>query len=278
MTIKLYIDTNIFLDFYQSANDRFVVFTELDSRASEIIITEQTINEFYRNRSLRLSELAKKIQTSASPRIHYTSVVRELPEFKVWQKAHDDGETAAKKMANTLLDWVKHSDNDLVLKEFENLVKKSNIFPISTLAIEQAKLRKLLGNPPTSPDKHTIGDELIWEILKENVVDDLIVVSRDQTFIRNEAILAAEFSKSKSRTLICITESLSKSLELLGKPSKPIEDAEKEMAMDILLERVLSHVNACPKCGTKMEQTGLEGADVPDICWTYCPSCGHEEF
>ena len=37
-----------------------------------------------------------------------------------------------------------------------------------------ANNRKLLGNPPTSPDKHTIGDEIIWEMILENIKDDYI--------------------------------------------------------------------------------------------------------
>lgn len=44
---------------------------------------------------------------------------------------------------------------------FNILVTKSTLYSTTNSNIEKAKLRKLLGNPPTSSDKHTIGDELI---------------------------------------------------------------------------------------------------------------------
>jgi hypothetical protein len=39
----------------------------------------------------------------------------------------------------------------------------------------------LLGNPPSSPDKITIGDEVIWELLLAKLREDLIVVTGDGT-------------------------------------------------------------------------------------------------
>ncbi|MBC8726753.1 hypothetical protein F6X37_36380, partial [Paraburkholderia sp. 31.1] len=47
----------------------------------------------------------------------------------------------------------------------------------------------MLGKPPTSPGKDTIGDELIWETLVACVKDDLIIVSGDKTFSNNIPVL-----------------------------------------------------------------------------------------
>jgi predicted nucleic acid-binding protein len=48
---RIYIDTNVFLDFYQSATDRMAVFQQLFERVDCIILPEQTVKEFRRNRA-----------------------------------------------------------------------------------------------------------------------------------------------------------------------------------------------------------------------------------
>jgi hypothetical protein len=62
MTV-LYIDINMFIDFYQSVTDRLKVFGELTQRADKVILPEQTIREFRRNRIYCLARLAKNIET-----------------------------------------------------------------------------------------------------------------------------------------------------------------------------------------------------------------------
>jgi len=49
--IQVYIDTNVFLDFYQSATDRMAIFHELLDRPDCIVVPEQTVREVRRNRS-----------------------------------------------------------------------------------------------------------------------------------------------------------------------------------------------------------------------------------
>jgi hypothetical protein len=83
---KIYIDTNVFPDFYQAGNDRLKVFAELVERADSIILTEQTLREFRRNRSKRLSAQAKMLEDRFIVANHTTSVVQELPQFSDWQK------------------------------------------------------------------------------------------------------------------------------------------------------------------------------------------------
>jgi rRNA-processing protein FCF1 len=72
---QVYIDTNVFLDFYQAATDRIAVFAEIVGRATRIVMPEQSIVEFYRNRAGRLAELARKIADAPPPSL-FTSWAR----------------------------------------------------------------------------------------------------------------------------------------------------------------------------------------------------------
>jgi rRNA-processing protein FCF1 len=61
---KIYIDTNIFIDFYQSSSDPVGVVDTIAEYASHLVIPEQTVNEFHRNRIGVLHELAKNFSKS----------------------------------------------------------------------------------------------------------------------------------------------------------------------------------------------------------------------
>ena len=105
------------------------------------------------------------------------------------------------------------------------------ILETSDKLVDKAFRRKLLGNPPNSPNKHTIGDELIWELLLANMKEDLIVVTGDRTFLENRALLQGEFSSKTGKTLREITEEFSSALKAAGKtPSDKLINVEKQIA------------------------------------------------
>ena len=234
---RIYIDTNVFLDFYQSANDRMGIFHELLERVESIVVPEQTLREFRRNRAARLTQLAGQIEKGANINIHTTAIVQEMPEFKLWMKARDEAKRQVHAIASQLRTWARDEASDPVHQEFVKLYMLGTTMSTPPDALNKAQTRKLLGEPPTSPDKHTVGDEIIWETLLALCNDDLIVVSRDHTFLDNESILRSEFNIQGGRKLVRITDSLGEALKLVGKPSPPIEKAEKEEAQREAAER-----------------------------------------
>jgi hypothetical protein len=261
----IYIDTNIFLDFYQTAKDRLAVFSEIEKRADLLILPDQTKNEFYRNRIARLLDLQRNIIAN-EPKPFMTAVVRELIEFSEWTKARTDVRRHAKAIKARLDSWIQDDSSDPVCVAFSRLAAAAKRLPITDEAVRWAFKRKLLGDPPTSRDRHSVGDELIWELLLESCKEDLIIVSRDQTFLDNVSLLKREFERGNSRKLLLITPSLNDALKQIGTPSETIEIAEKALP------------EACPKCGGEMEETGYEGSDGDEAWWMYCKRCGHEEF
>nr|WP_255424878.1 PIN domain-containing protein [Corallococcus sp. CA053C] len=228
---RVYVDTNIFMDFYQSANDRLGVFEELRGRADKLITTEQTIAEFERNRAQRLSSLIDTFGKSIKIQPHTTSVIKALEEWPLLIKKRDEFQNHAASIQSRLASFLADPSADPVYTKFLDLVKTEGVQTISTtdVLITRAHRRKLLGNPPSSPDKHTIGDELIWESLMEGCGEDLIIVSRDGTFTAHEAFLRDEYAKRTGKKLLGVVKTLALALELIGAGSELIEEEEYEL-------------------------------------------------
>lgn len=278
---KIYIDTNIFLDFYQSTKDRISVFQEIEKHSKSIVLTEQTVSEFRRNKNARLNELSRNIKKTSSVTVHTTALVQSLPEYKAWCEAKRNAEKLAQAVSTKLVSWTQDEASDPVNLAFEKLVKESTLFRTSPAAIEKAKTRKLLGEPPTSPDKHTIGDELIWESILESCREDLIIVSRDKTFIDNVELLKVGYKSSTGAELLSITSKLGDAFELVGVPSETIDKADREVEEVNVGERYpfpLTLSTKCPKCGGELEETGYEGGDGDSAWWVFCTRCGSDYF
>lgn len=273
----VYIDTNVFLDFYQSATDRLVVFEEILARSSNVLLTEQTVDEFHRNRVARLTQLAEVIEKSAQQQIFTTAVVRALPGFQPWRKARDASREAALEIVKELRSWTVDPTADVVLAAFNKLVAAAITVPTDSGLIERARTRKLLGQPPTTPDKHTIGDELIWEAVIQGATDDVVVVSRDKSFLDNQALLAAEFEVRTKRKLLLVTASLTAALEKVGKASEKIKAAEEAMPKPVS-GKPFPFDMQCPSCGGNLDETGYEGSDGDSFWWLFCTACGKEYF
>jgi len=123
--------------------------------------------------------------------------------------------------------------DDPVLDAYEDLIKTSPPIPTKENLIAKAEVRKILGNPPTSPDRHSVCDELLWEELIDFCNEDLIIVSNDKTFTENKKILRDEFSKAHPGKNLEIVKSVSEALKILGKVSERLEATEAEMVFNI---------------------------------------------
>jgi predicted nucleic acid-binding protein/uncharacterized protein with PIN domain len=273
----IYIDTNVFLDFYQASTDRLAVFEDILKRSKSVLLTQQTVNEFRRNRIARLTTLADHIKKGPHPQLYTTAVVQALPGFEEWVKARDAAKKAAHEIANELISWVMKEESDPVLAAFEKLVRSAKVIAFDDPLIERARRRKLLGQPPTSPDKHTIGDELIWESLLTWKDDDLVVVTRDKSFLDNRAILKGEYESATGKRLIELTESLAAGLKATGQKAEKIEEAEKKLPRSFDDEPFPAN-GKCLRCNGELEESGYEGSDGDEAWWLFCTKCGHEYF
>src|SRR5262249_41383177 len=120
---------------------------------------------------------------------------------------------------------------DPVAQKFLALVADPAVvkLPLSDQAIRLAQRRKLLGNPPCSPDKHSVGDEVIWELLIGSLKEDLIIVTKDHTFHDNLSLLREEYQHRTGHRLLLVTEKFSEALKTIGQaPTKELIEVEKK--------------------------------------------------
>lgn len=228
--MKILIDTNIFLDFYRTNSHPVNIFNALKENISSIIITEQIILEFERSRENILSNVKQKFQQESNIEDFSSSYLQNLEEFKDLIKVQKNYRQIQKSI---LAKFNKIIDDPLLdpiynyFTEFVNLAVKNNlILPTTDEIISKAEKRKKIGNPPVS-DKYSIGDEINWEIVLENVVDDLILVGRDNTFTKNLNFLKKDFHKRTGKIIVNVTKSITESLELAGiTPSNEVKIEE----------------------------------------------------
>lgn len=234
---KLFVDTNIYLDFYRSANDRLSLFEELKKLGNTLIISEQGYKEFQRNRAMQLTKLASEIERTTSISIYSTAMIQDMAEYKeasqLQSKIREIGK-GLKKRIEVMLDG-----SDPVLEAYKDLIQISTFIETKEELIAKAKVRKILGNPPTSPDRHSIGDELLWEEIINCCDENLVIVSKDKTFTENKKVLMDEFSNVHPQKNLAIVKTVSEALKILGKSSDRLEATEAEM---IFNTKILSKI------------------------------------
>ncbi len=284
---KIYPDTNRFVDFYQAASEKLNVFDQLQAYKEHLVLTEQTIVEFRRNRVSTLKWLSsqfKKTMDIAAP--YTTAVLLALPEHDELTKLRKAYQDKGKEITKHLETMIEDEKKDPVTKKFLALVTDHKVerLPLTDDAIKLAQMRKLLGNPPCSPDKHTIGDEVIWELLIKHAKDDLIIVTKDHTFHDNIEMLKDEYKKKTKHKLLLVTDTFSAALKAIGEhPTNELIEVEKkeEQLLSDQLKRSLTmreivgmyEWEKCPICGKKGSVNGYEGADGDEAAWFICAHC-----
>ncbi len=246
---KVFIDTNIFLGLYESNEDTLEIFKDIEKLESKLVFSRQVYDEFLRNRDQILRKLRHDIKTVNKIGMHSTSLIKSVTEYEQLKKIKVDFNTINQLLIQNVEEMTVDSSKDPIFSQFIRLYNSTSVMRIekSETLIQRAFFRKLAGNPPISSKKDTIGDEIIWESLLEHITDDLILISRDNTYKKYSTFLINEY-RNKTGKSLSITETLSEALKCVGEePSDKLVQFEEEQkksiysvasAMDDTLERL----------------------------------------
>ena len=181
MRINLFIDSNIFLDFYRYATDdlkeleKLVVL--LNSDKVVLHLPQQVINEVKRNRENVISE-SKKSFDEMKITGKYPAIYKNYEEYeKIIGLSGAINETRQELSSKVLSDIKTRSlKADRVIDELFNNARK---YSCEKAFIVKAEERQSLGNPPGNND--SLCDSLIWECLLSGVKGnvDLYFISGD---------------------------------------------------------------------------------------------------
>lgn len=228
---KIFIDTNIFLDFYRyNKNDNISNLKDEFKKYFEYFInTKQSYDEFFRNREKTINEFIDTLKSQINP-LYDGNFLSSLNGFEDYYENMKLANKSIKCMIDKCSELIFDFEKDPVYSLY--LLFCHNTYDRTRDIIDRAIKRKYIGNPPTS-NKSTCCDEIIWESILENCHDDLIIVTRDKTFNENYNFLKNEYNEKNGKKLL-IVELISDAIRLLGDdPSNNLETIEK----NILLEK-----------------------------------------
>ena len=182
--MKLFIDANVFLSFYEFTNEDIAELRKLVLLIEEekvgLLLPQQVVNEVRRRRAGTISDSFKKFRQSKIS-LPFPSYCKEYRNYDAMQHHLGKLEELHRK---TTEDMRQDIDNqrlpaDLLIKDlFSRATKIDNTLEL----IECARQRVELGNPPGK--KGSTGDAMIWESLLAKTPDeeDIYIVSDDADF------------------------------------------------------------------------------------------------
>lgn len=216
------IDTNLFLELYESDEDPGEIVADLGALAEHLVFPDIIADEFLRNRSRILDRIADDLRKREAGEIRLPFIIRGYLNGVSLQRAAEEYNQAIGAIYGDIEDMIKDPAVDPVAGAFTALVTNPavRIFRRTDELITRAHRRKLLGNPPKSAGTDTIGDELIWEALLSNLEEDLIFITRDRTYRSHAAYLLREYREMTGGALT-ITDRISDALALVGRPPSP---------------------------------------------------------
>ncbi len=234
----IFIDTNIFLDFYRirSSNISMKYLEQIENHLDLIITSSQVEMEFKKNRQSVILESIIEINKIGTTTGNIPAILSDLKVVEMIAKSRKEIKQRQKKLKDKIEKILKNPKyNDPVYKSLQKLfLHKSDIilnrenktrFTIRNLA----KKRFILGYPPRKKSDNSIGDVVNWEwIIKcaQDTGKHIILVTRDSDFgctynkepYLNDWLLQ-EFKQRVSRKRkIILTDKLSKAFQIVKIP------------------------------------------------------------
>lgn len=245
----LFIDTNIFLDFYRvrSREAGLSILKHIDDNHAHLIMTSQVEMEFQKNRQTVILEAHRGIKPSDGG-LAIPSILAESKQSRALRRTQkgiqDLSIKLRKRLANVLTDPgtydpVYRTVHRLALADVPTNLNREN-----KLRYEIRKLawkRFVLGYPPRKRGDTSIGDAINWEWIVRCALDtgfNIVIVSRDsdygEAFDAKPALndwLAQEFKDRVSRKRkLSLTDRLSEGLKAASiKVTKAEEQGEEDL-------------------------------------------------
>ncbi|ABN57268.1 MULTISPECIES: PIN domain-containing protein [Methanoculleus] len=216
------IDTNLFLELYESGEDPEEIVADVGALAEHLVVPDIIIDEFLRNRSRVLDRIADDVRRQEAGEIRLPSIIRGYPNAASLQRAAEGYDRAIGALCGDIESMIASPAADPVARAFNALSGDPAVRVLRRTdeLVTRAHRRKLLGNPPKSVGTDTIGDELIWETLLASIEEDLIFITRDRTYRNHTAYLVREYRERTGNTLT-ITDRISDALKLVPRPPSP---------------------------------------------------------
>lgn len=256
MTKLVFIDTNIYLDFYriESREAGLGILDKIKQHRDIIITGDQIAMEFKKNRQKVIFEVYKNMKGIDWNKLQLPPVLGESKASRAMKKHKDEvtrhSETLKKRFMNVLK---IPGSYDPVYKVIQYLAQHKGAYNLSrdkdirTDIRDLAKKRFMLGYPPRKIGDTSIGDAINWEWVIRCAIDSkagIVIVTRDNDYgltIDNKMIindwLREEFKARVGRKRQLV---LTDRLSVAFKATKIEVTKDEEKAEEKLLEPITS--------------------------------------
>jgi hypothetical protein len=243
----LFIDTNIWLDFYRARNETGLqLLRRVEKIADRLIVTYQLESEFKKNRQAAILEGMKQLKEPTQ--ISGPGIFSDASATRVMARNLEEAGKRAKRLHARLIRALDNpAQHDPLYKVCQRLFQKADDLTLTRnnpirRSIRRAAYRRLLhGCPPGKRGDTSYGDGFNWEWMVHCAINQqagIVIVSRDADFgitIGNKSYindhLRHEFSDRVSRKrdlLLC--QKLSDALKLFDvKVTEQEEASEAEL-------------------------------------------------
>jgi hypothetical protein len=247
----LFIDANIWLDFYRVRNDTGLrLLHHAEALSDKLIVTYQLENEYKRNRQNALIEGMQELK--APQNVSRPGIFSDAASARVIERNVKEAERRVKNLKNRILKALRNpATHDEVYKACQRLFQKTDDLtlhrenPLRRVIRRRAFRRFLHGYPPRKRNDTSIGDAFNWEWMVHCAIlrkAGLVIVTRDSDYgvtagsecFVNDA-LRQEFSErvSRKRKLLLYSR-LSDALRFF---EVPVTDEEEESESEVAASR-----------------------------------------
>ena len=241
----LFVDANIWLDFYRGRSDAsLALLRHLESVGDNLIVTYQLEMEYKKNRQVAILEGMKMLSVPTQPaQLGVFSDAKELAATKKAMAGAEKRFTKLKKRLTRIL--TQPATNDEVYKTCQRLFHRESDLvltrdnPVRRQIRGRATRRFMMGYPPRKSSDTSMGDAINWEWMIEcakNRSAELVIVTRDGDYgcdfdngVYLNDHLRHEFSGRVSRkreVLLC--RRLSTALKHFSVPVTKEEETEEQ--------------------------------------------------
>lgn len=191
----IFIDTNIFLDFYRIRNSDISLkyLNLIDNNHDKIIVTDQLEMEFKKHRLEIIQETLKALKPPDINSSVPPAIVSDIEPAKIIEKLKAQAQKQHKKLKDRIHTLLENPiSSDKVYQTLQRLFKdKNSDLNLHRENSEKYRIRRLalkrffLGCPPRKKSDTSIGDALNWEWIIKCCTDknkSVIIVSRDSDY------------------------------------------------------------------------------------------------
>jgi predicted nucleic acid-binding protein len=181
---SLFVDTNVLLSFYHLTSEDLEELRKLvaliDTDQIKLVVTQQVMDEFRRNRSAKIVDAMKKLQ-EVKFAISFPAFAKDYEEYGALRTLLDQAGKKHSELVKTLNDHAR--DGQLKADSLiADLFKKAASIPVSNTIYNSAVTRLRRGNPPGK--EASLGDSINWECLLATIESetDVHLVSEDKDY------------------------------------------------------------------------------------------------